>query len=550
MTGSAERPTISLGSYATDVTDALTRLEKEAVVQRIWSGDHTVWRDDPAEIENRLGWLHTDGDMKRELDTLRTFGGNVRDCGFQDVVLLGMGGSSLGPEVIRASIGSAGGFPELTVLDSTVPARVRSVTQAIDPARTLFIVSSKSGTTIEPNVLYKHFRGVVADAVGEGAGDHFVAVTDAGTPLASLAATDGFRRLFESRSDIGGRYSVLTHFGLVPAAAIGVDIARLLERANDMAARCDAALDVPSNPGAWLGAMLGALALKGRDKLTIVASPSVLSIGLWIEQLIAESTGKDGTGIVPVAGEPVGSPGDYGDDRVFVYLRVPGDDNASLDVATERLAGAGHPLVQLVLSDAYDIAAEFFRWEFATAVAGAILGVQPFDQPNVQAAKDATGRVLETFGSAKAPPDAPPAGSAKELLASAKRGDYLAVMAYVPQSTGVDAAAAALRKRVMERHKIATTFGYGPRFLHSTGQLHKGGPDSGLFLQLTYEGGDADGSDVAIPGSDFGFRTLVAAQAQGDFEALVAAGRRVARIDVSPDAEAGILRLLAELSTG
>ena len=547
MTERAARPTVALGSYTADVTDALKRLDEQAVVQRIWSGDHTVWRDDPAEIENRLGWLHTDGDMKREVDALGTFGGNVRDGGFRDVVLLGMGGSSLGPEVIRASIGSADGFPELTVLDSTVPAWVRSVTAAIDPRKTLFIVSSKSGSTIEPNVLYKHFRGVVAGAVGESAGDHFVAVTDPGSPLASLAAADGFRRLFENRTDIGGRYSVLSHFGLVPAAAIGVDVARLLERANDMGARCDAALDVPSNPGAWLGAMLGALALKGRDKLTIVASPSVASIGLWIEQLIAESTGKDGTGIVPVAGEPLGSPEEYGDDRVFVYLRVSGDDNAVLDVATERLAGAGHPLVQLVLTDAYDIAAEFFRWEFATAVAGSILGVQPFDQPNVQAAKDATDRVLDGYRAAGALPDAAPVSSAKELLAGARPGDYLAVMAYVAQSGGVDAAAAALRKRVMERYKIATTFGYGPRFLHSTGQLHKGGANSGLFLQLTCDAQGDDGDDVAIPGGDFGFRTLVAAQALGDFEALGAAGRRVARVDLSPDAEAGILRLLAEL---
>ena len=543
MTERAERPTVALGSHAADVTDALTRLEEDRVVPRIWSGDHTVWRDDPAEIENRLGWLHIDGDMKREVDALRTFGGNVRDGGFRDVVLLGMGGSSLGPEVIRASIGSAEGYPELTVLDSTVPARVRSVTEAIDPARTLFIVSSKSGSTIEPNVLYRHFRGAVAEAVGESAGDHFVAVTDPATPLARLAAADGFRRLFENRTDIGGRYSVLSHFGLVPAAAIGVDVARLLARASDMAARCDAALDVPSNPGAWLGAMLGALALKGRDKLTIVASPSVASIGLWIEQLIAESTGKDGTGIVPVAGEPLGSPEAYGDDRVFVYLRVPGEDNATADVATERLAGAGHPLVQLVLTDAYDIAAEFFRWEFATAVAGAILGVQPFDQPDVQAAKDATDRVLDGFKAAGALPEATSASSVEELLARAQPGDYLAVMAYVRQTPGVDAAAAALRKRVMERHRIATTFGYGPRFLHSTGQLHKGGANSGLFLQLTCD----DGSDVAIPGSDFGFRMLAAAQALGDFEALRSAGRRVARADVSPDAEASILRLLAEL---
>ena len=547
MTERTERPTVALGRYTADVTDALKRLDQDAVIQRIWSGDHTVWRDDPVEIENRLGWLHTDGDMKREVDALRTFGGNVRDGGFKDVVLLGMGGSSLGPEVIRASIGSAEGFPKLTVLDSTVPAWVRSVTAAIDPRKTLFIVSSKSGSTIEPNVLYKHFRGVVADAVGESAGDHFVAVTDPATPLAKRAATDGFRRLFESRSDIGGRYSVLSHFGLVPAAAIGIDVARLLERANDMAARCDAALDVPSNPGAWLGAMLGALALKGRDKLPIVASPSVASIGLWIEQLIAESTGKDGTGIVPVAGEPLGSPDHYGDDRVFVYLRVPGDDNAALDVATERLAGAGHPLVQLVLTDAYDIAAEFFRWEFATAVAGSILGVQPFDQPNVQAAKDATDRVLDGFRSAGALPDAAPVSSAKELLAGAKPGDYLAVMAYVRQTPGVDAAAAALRKRVIERYKIATTFGYGPRFLHSTGQLHKGGRNSGLFLQLACDAQGDGGDDVTIPGGDFGFRTLVAAQALGDFEALGAAGRRVARVDLSPDAEAGILRLLAEL---
>ena len=543
MTERAERPAVALGSYADDVTEALARLDRDAVVQRIWSGDHTVWRDDPAEITDRLGWLTVDGDMKREVDTLRTFGDNVRQSGFRDVVLLGMGGSSLGPEVIRACIGNADGFPKLTVLDSTVPAWVRSVTGAIDPSRTLFIVSSKSGSTIEPNVLYQHFRGVVQSAVGEDAGSHFVAVTDAATPLARLAAADGFRRMFENRTDIGGRYSVLSHFGLVPAAATGVDVAKLLARANDMAARCDAALDVPSNPGAWLGAMLGALALKGRDKLTIVASPSIASIGLWIEQLIAESTGKDGTGIVPLASEPVASPDAYGDDRVFVYLRVQGDDNAVLDVATERLAGAGHPLVQLPLSDVYDIAAEFFRWEFATAVAGSLLGINPFDQPNVQAAKDATDRVLVSYRKGGELPKAAASGSAAELLAQAKPGDYLAVMAYVHQTPGVDAAAAALRKRVMEGHKIATTFGYGPRFLHSTGQLHKGGPGSGLFLQLTCD----DEIDVEIPGERFGFRTLAAAQAMGDFQALESAGRRVARVDLAPDPEGGLLRLLAEL---
>ena len=543
MTQRTQPPTSPLGPHQKSITAALTQLARDNVIARIWDKDHTVWKDDPTEITDRLGWLTISRDMTEHVSELRSFADEVRNDGIRDVVLLGMGGSSLGPEVLRQCIGSAQGFPTLTVLDSTVPARVGTVTRSIDPARTLFIVSSKSGGTIEPNSFYKHFRHIVESAVGaERAGRQFIAITDAGTSLAKLGKTEGFRRVVENPPDLGGRYSIGSFFGLVPAALCGMDCGKLLDRISDMAARCEAGPGVRNNPGGWLGAAIGALAIGGRDKLTLTASPEVASFGLWVEQLIAESTGKDGRGIVPVVNEPLLEPDAYGDDRLFVHMRLSGGDNAAADVALERLRDIGHPVVTLEMEDVYDIGAEFFRWEMATAVAGHLLTIHPFDQPNVQQAKDVTNRVLETYVNEGALPDAED-GSFTGLLEQATEGDYLSIMAYVEETDGVTYAMNMLRQYAMRRHHIATSLGYGPRFLHSTGQLHKGGPNTGLFLQVA-----ADvRSDIPIPGESFGFGTLAAAQAIGDYEALKQAGRRVVRLNLGNDAEAAVLRLLGSL---
>ena len=543
MTQRTRQSSSPLGPHQRAVTAALTQLARDNVVARIWDRDHTVWKDDPTEIADRLGWLTISRDMTEHVGDLRSFAEEVRSEGVRDVVLLGMGGSSLGPEVLRQCIGSAEGFPALTVLDSTVPARVGTVTRSIDPARALFIVSSKSGGTIEPNSFYKHFRQAVERAVGaERAGRHFVGITDPGTSLASLGAADGFRRVFENPSDLGGRYSVGSFFGLVPAALCGMDCGKLLDRVSQMAARCEAGPGVRNNPGGWLGAAIGALTLRGRDKLTLAVSPEIGSFGLWVEQLVAESTGKDGKGIVPVVNEPLLEPDAYADDRLFVHVRLSGGDNAAADVALERIRDAGHPVITLEMDDAYDVGAEFFRWEMATAVAGRLLAIQPFDQPNVQQAKDMTNRVLETYVNEGALPDAEE-GSVHGLLDQASEGDYLSIMAYAEETDGVTNAVNMLRQYAMRKHRIATTLGYGPRFLHSTGQLHKGGPNTGLFLQMA-----ADvRTDIPIPGERFGFGTLAAAQAIGDYEALVEAGRRVVRINLGADAEAAVLRLLGSL---
>jgi glucose-6-phosphate isomerase/transaldolase/glucose-6-phosphate isomerase len=537
MTSENQYPGFSLGAYLPDVKSALAGLEQRQILSRIWRGDHTVWKPDPTEISNRLGWLTVTGVMREQMPVIQSLGDEVRDAGYRHVVLLGMGGSSLGPEVLRQTFGSAPGYPELIVLDSTVPAWVQSVSETIDPARTLFVVSSKSGSTTEPNMFYAYFRGLVENAVGkDGAGQHFIAITDTGTPLENLAMEQGFRWVFANPSEIGGRYSVLSYFGLVPAALIGVDLDRLIARADRMREECVPGIPVHENPGAWLGVVMGVLAQRGRDKLTLVTSPSISSFGLWVEQLIAESTGKEGLGIVPVAGEPLGSPNHYGDDRVFVYLRLDGDDNDESDKAVEAIQESEQPVVRLGLRDRYDIGAEFFRWELATAIAGSILGINPFDQPNVQAAKDMTENVLGQFETSGKLPEMEDSASLNKLLSKAGRGDYLAIMAYIRQTSAIDQALNDLRRRVTEKHGIATTMGYGPRFLHSTGQLHKGGPGSGLFLQLT---GDHV-QDLAIPNVPFTFGVLADGQAVGDLQALQASGRRAVRVDLGSDPEAAI----------
>jgi len=534
----------SIGRYLDDVEAALADLSRCDVVGRIWRKDHTVWKPDPSEIANRLGWLTIIDFMHEKVPALHSFAQEVQDTGFRHVVLLGMGGSSLGSEVLRQTFGSATGYPELIVLDSTVPAWIQAVIEAIDPAHTLFLVSSKSGSTTEPISLFQYFKNLVELVVGkEKAGQNFVAITDPGTPLAKLAEEGKFRHIFLNPPDIGGRYSVLSYFGLVPAALIGVDIAVLLNRADSMRKRCSAPMPVSENPGAWLGACMGTLALQGRDKLTLVTSPSISSFGLWVEQLIAESTGKEGRGITPIVGEPLMAPAHYGDDRLFVYLRLDTDDYSVTDAALEMIKSSGQPVVVLQLRDRYDLGVEFFRWEFATVVAGAILGINPFDQPNVQAAKDATKRFLQEYTASGRLPRVEAGGSLADLLAEAGRGKYLAIMAYIRQTAEVDKVLVDFRREVVERYHVATTLGYGPRFLHSTGQLHKGGPNTGLFLQFTA----SHDKDIPIPGKPYTFGVVADAQALGDLQALQSSGRRVARVHFSRGNGMAISKLVSEV---
>ncbi len=548
--GSAYRdPTTALytlGPHRAVAGDELIRLRETHVVERIWQGDHSVWKPSPDEITNRLGWLSLPENMMGETSALTAFAGDIRREGYSHVVLLGMGGSSLGPEMLRQAFEYKPGSPALIVLDSTVPGWVSDVSDRIDPARTLFVVSSKSGTTIEPNVLYSYFRGLVDRSVGRGGvGKNFVAVTDPGTALEELASRDGFRRVFHGNADVGGRYSILSNFGLLPAALIGIDIGGMLDRAARMRAYCMGA-DIADNPGGALGAAIGRFALEGRDKLTLLASPSIMGFGLWVEQLVAESLGKEGRGVVPVAGEAALGPDDYGDDRLFVQVRLEGDDNALIDEAVEGLSRSEQPFIRLDLGDRLDLGAEVFKWEFAVAVAGAVLGVNPFDQPDVQAAKDMTNSVLAEFESSGLLPDAPETMPALDLLAEIRPGDYVAIMAYAHQTPELDAAVDGLRRALMTRFHVATTMGYGPRFLHSTGQLHKGGPPSGVFLQLVEDVDD----DIEVPGRPYSFSVLASAQALGDLRALMAQGRRVSRLDTRGGCVSAVEALTSPLTAG
>jgi transaldolase/glucose-6-phosphate isomerase len=502
----AEPPPSSLGALDGPVEERLASLQREDVVARIWRKDHTVWRPDPSEITNRLGWLDVVPHMRAQVADLRSFADDVVGDGFDTAVLLGMGGSSLAPEVLRETLGVRDGFLDLTVLDTTHPATIARLDGSLDLGRTLFIVASKSGGTIETLSQFAHFFERTGNE-----GGRFVAITDPGSPLEALARARGFRRAFLNPSDIGGRYSALSLVGLVPAALIGADLDELLESADGMAQACNASVPSGEDPGLWLGTVIGEAARRGRDKLSVLLPDEMASLGGWIEQLIAESTGKDGTGIVPVVNEPVGPPEAYGSDRVFVAYGEPS--------GLAAFEGRGDPVVR---STAGGLGAEFFRWEFATAVAGRILGVQPFDQPNVEEAKRATKEILE--GDAR---DTPATDDLEPLLASLEDHDYVAIQAFVDPTREAEEALERVRLAIRDRHTVAVTVGFGPRFLHSTGQLHKGGPDTGAFVQVV----DAERqTDVPIPGADYTFGQLIDAQALGDLHALRARDRRVARV--------------------
>lgn len=515
--------------YDALVRNVMESVVRNRVVERLWSKDHRLWKPEPTEITNRLGWLTLPEDMLAHVPALKALSATARKEGIRDVVLLGMGGSSLGPEVFRASFGSKKGSPRLWVLDSTVPGWVRHVTKSIRPARTLFLVASKSGGTIEVMSLFAHFWKLVAGTKGTRGGQHFIAITDPATGLEKMAKEHGFRQIFSNPPDIGGRYSVLSLFGLVPAALLGLDVSRLLKRAGEMACACHQAQSIEGNPGAYLGVVMGAMAKAGRDKVTIFASSPIDAFGLWAEQLLAESTGKETKGIVPVAQEPILAPAMYGSDRFFVYLRLTGANNEMLDRQVRALARGGHPVLTCALRDRYDLGAEYFRWEYATAVAGHVLGIQPFDQPNVQESKDNTGRVLDGYrltGRLPEPAVSTPADAAVKLVEQLHPGRYVAILAYTTPSKPLETAIRRLRKALVQQHHVTTTFGYGPRYLHSTGQLHKGGPPSGIFLELV----DRMVPDVAIPAQPFSFGTLALAQATGDLESLQAHGRPAIRV--------------------
>ncbi len=548
--------TVSLGSYQDGVDAALAEMKQQQIMARLWAHDHTVWKPEPAEITNRLGWLHIAEVMSDNLDRLKSLAGGVRSDGYTHALLLGMGGSSLAPEVFRRTLGAREGdhegrpYLDLTVLDSTDPGAVLAYAERLDLSKTLFIVATKSGSTVETLSFFKFFYNRVIEAVGaDQAGAHFVAITDPGSRLVDIAQKHNFRATFLNDPNIGGRYSALSYFGLVSAALVGVDLETLIHRALTMACNCESCncAIAGDNNGARLGAIIGALAQAGRDKVTLITSPAIASFGDWVEQLIAESTGKEGKGILPVVGEPLGPPDVYGDDRLFVYLRLEGDDTH--DAAIQALEDAGHPVVRLRLNDLYDLGGQFFLWEMATAVAGHLLGINPFDQPNVEAAKVLARKMVAEYkqqGTLSAVEAAPLTGAALDrFLAQARLRDYVALQAYVQPTAETDAALAALRRRLRNRFRLATTVGYGPRFLHSTGQLHKGDAGHGLFIQFTAD----DPRDAAIPDeaglpeSSISFGVLKMAQVLGDRQALLDAGRRVIRFHLGDDVVGGLKRL-------
>lgn len=508
---------------AATIARALESLESRNAVSRIWARDYTLWADDPTEIADRLGWLDITTAMRGDIAALTQFAHEARDEGIRHVVLLGMGGSSLSAETLKQCFGRREGWPELVILDSTLPAQIKRVADTIDTTRTLFVVSSKSGTTAEPNLLYRYFRELVQEAGGDG--DRFVAITDPGSPLDNMAKREGFRNAFLNPPDVCGRYSVLSYFGLVPAALAGYDIAAILDSADTMRARCAANVATHLNPGAWLGAAIASLAQAGRDKLTMLTSPSLDSFGLWAEQLIAESLGKDGLGVVPVDAEPLADADCYGGDRQFVYL---GKDSEADALAVE-LEQADHPVIRYELEDVSALGGEFYRWEFAVAMAAALIGVHPFNQPDVERAKILTRQALESLESSGGTFPSGSEDSLYELLSGMKAGDYLAILAYIPQTPENHAALTRLRAAILRKYRVPTTLGYGPRYLHSTGQLHKGGPDSVAALMIV----SPHEEDMGIPGEDFTFGALADAQAAADLQALREAGHRTTYVALS-----------------
>ena len=540
------------------VAKRLDALDADRYGERLWEADATLWKPDDAEhqqvVGNSLGWLSVFEGVRDQIEGLTEFVDELRAEGYRSAVLLGMGGSSLAPEVMREVLGVRDGFLDLHVLDSTDPAAVLAVEAAVELESTLFVVSSKSGGTTETASFHAYFYERLQELDEEHAGHHFVAVTDEGTSLEQEALDQGFRAVFVNPGDIGGRYSALSFFGMVPAALMGVDLERLLDGVRAMAVACGPDVKASDNLAVRLGAVLGEAALAGCDKLTIVAEPPLRALGAWVEQLVAESTGKEGKGVLPVDLEPLGDPAVYGDDRLFALVGLESVAATGLAQDLMDLAKAGHPVTVHQLSDEYGLGGEFLRWEIAVATAGRVLGIDPFDQPNVQESKDNTKRLLAGYIAGGELLEEVPEGDGRlaypvhddelpaaleAFFAQAREGDYVALQAYVAPDLRVWNILQALRLDVRDTLRLATTLGYGPRFLHSTGQLHKGGPNTGLFLQLVAQ----DRDDVEIPGQPFSFSVLKRAQARGDLGALRAHGCRALRVDLGDDAVAGVRRL-------
>jgi transaldolase/glucose-6-phosphate isomerase len=562
------------------VKTALEEWRKDGKVRRLWRRDAAVWTG--SDEAKWLGWLDIAAQESADIGRLNRIAEHARDMRFTHAVLLGMGGSSLGAEVFANTFGpvsggpvsggpisggAAPGHPKLLVLDSTDPEEIKSIEDAIDPKQTLFIVSSKSGSTLEPNILKDYFFARAEAALGKGnAGSHFIAITDPGSKLEATARDERFRQICFGKPDIGGRYSVLSDFGLVPAAAMGVDVKSLLSSAETMVYSCGAHVPPGENPGVRLGAVLGVLGRQGRDKITIIASPAIADIGAWLEQLLAESTGKHGLGLVPLDGEPLGPPDVYGKDRLFVYVRLDNAPDKAQDDSVSALEKIGQPVVRIALGERIGIGQEFFRWEMATAVAGAIIGINPFDQPDVEASKIKTRALMAAYEQGGTPPPETPlfeengirifadstnaaalnapgtttlAGVLRAHFARLKPDDYCGVLAYVARNDRHQTLLQNIRVAVRDAKHVATCLGFGPRFLHSTGQAYKGGPNSGVFLQITA----GHPRDLAVPGRNYSFGAVIDATAQGDFAVLNERGRRAIRVDLGTDAEAGLARL-------
>jgi transaldolase/glucose-6-phosphate isomerase len=555
-----DRQALELGSYKNDVQRRLASLEEGRFSTRLWRKEPGLWKTDPRDqqvIRNALGWLHVAEKMEENLLGLDKFVAAVKAAGFRHVVHMGMGGSSLAPLVLARTLDRGEAGLPLTVLDTTDPITIRKIEREIPMAETLFIVASKSGTTAEPLAFGDYFYTQVKALKGSRAGENFVAITDPETPLVKLARERDFRHTFLNFADIGGRYSALSYFGLVPAALMGINVNELLIRALRMEHACAACVPLNENPGVALGAVMGELAKHGRDKVTLVTSKSIATLGMWLEQLLAESTGKQDTGLLPVASEPLGGPSEYGDDRVFIYLRLKDDVDEALENGIAALQAAGQPVVTIHIDDRLDLAQEFFRWEIATATAGSILGINAFDQPNVQESKDNTEQLLATLERTGQLPEEAPAVTDGPLslyiqdaaptlvktlarfLVQTHHGDYVALMAYLPEESATEQALQAIRVSLRDRLQVATTVGYGPRFLHSTGQFHKGGSNTGLFLQLTADNVD----DAPVPGKSYTFGVFKQAQALGDLEALRQHKRRVIRIHLGADIDQGLAAL-------
>lgn len=566
------RHTASLGRFGSVVSKTMEIARDVKVAQRLWDRDARLWTAKDEDLW--LGWLDVIGQQKAEVPRLRDAAEEIRGAGFSDILLLGMGGSSLCPEVLRMTFGRLPGYPELHVLDSTVPAQVKSFKDRLDLSKTICVVASKSGGTSEPNAFRNYFYSRIQEVVGpEEVGRRFIAITDPGSMVEIDAQERGFRYIFHGVPSIGGRYSALSNFGMVPAALMGIDQVRLLERAELMAQSCAAYAPPDKNPGMALGITLAELAKSGHDKVTLITSPGISDLGAWLEQLLAESTGKSGKGLIPVDQEPLGTIEVYGLDRVFVYLRLTSEPDPEQDRIVGGFEMGGHPVIRITVPDRYDIGAEFFRWEFATAVAGAVLNVNPFNQPNVQESKDYTKSLTDEYERVGAVPTESPVmeadglkvftdkqnavdlakGIAGASLESCLRrhldrlslNDYVAMNAYLEMNNDNHDLLQAIRRCIRDNKKVATTVGYGPRFLHSTGQLHKGGPDSGLYIQITSD----DMEDLPIPGRGFTFGVLKEAQSTGDFLALSTRKRRIIRVHLPSDVPAGLRRLLQAIET-